>query len=344
MKKYKNKISEDEGALGKDATSGSKDTSSTTSKPPAATSSSTGVNPQGIMYVKTKDLTKPMMVRSIEAAKKNKVSIQVVETNMKNTKMKLEYISEVIDSETGEISKPFTINNKKYQMVRAINPNKEKVMGVYCMDEMDEDGTNKIYEISEFEETIAKKYIDEEGVVEPDAPEKSTLNPYPLAEEKPSFAGYKHFIVNEKTGKARKFKTIEELAKAQMLEGEKYMGIREFKKFVDETLFGASRKQNVNEVMPTDGESDEEMHAKAQKLMTMIGKRVPSNVIDTIKTNKVAQREVIAAFAELIGVPRNGLSQLVTGIRDIAKNAGQSKEPAPEPVKESRIIKIKDIK
>ena len=272
---------------------------------------------------------------------------------MKTPSLKLEYISDVIDSKTGQISKPFTIGTKNYQMVRAITPNKEKVMGVYCIDEMDEDGLNKIYEINEFEENIAKKYLDETGVAEPDAPEQATLNPYPLEEkekendEHPSFAGYKHFIVNPKTGKAKKFKTIEELAKAQMAEGEKYMSIREFKKFVDETLFGTTRKQNVNEVTPTGQETDDEMNAKAQKLMKMISKRIPSIIIDTIKTNKVAQREVIAAFAELVGVPRNGLSQLLVNIKDIAKNNQEinaTSTDKPAPVTERRIIKIKDIK
>ena len=56
-------------------------------------------------------------------------------------------------------------------------------------------------------------------------------------------------------------------------------------------------------------ESDEEMSAKAKKLMQMIQTKIPSGIIKTIKT-PVAQREVIAAFAEMIGVPRNGLSKL----------------------------------
>jgi hypothetical protein len=39
--------------------------------------------------------------------------------------------------------------------------------------------------------------------------------------------------------------------------------------------------------------------------MDEIKRRIPSNIIDTIKT-PVARREVIAAFAEMIGVPRTG--------------------------------------
>jgi len=336
----KNKIKEAEDAAAVT------DTSSTTSGTIPASATSTSPNPKGIIYVKSKDIKKPEIDKTIKKAKEYKLDVKIVENKINETPMKLEYLSEIKDSETGDVSKPFTIADKKYQMVRAMTPDRQKVMGVYCMDEVDGEGNNIIHDVKHFEENIAKKAIQETGVVEPDGPEAATLMGL---EEKdaPSFAGYKHFIVNEKTGKARKFKSIEELAKAQMGEDEKYMGIREFKKFVDESLFGNNRKQNVNEVTPTGQETDEEMNAKAQKLMKMIGKRIPSTIIDTIKTNKVAQREVIASFAELIGVPRNGLSQLLTGIKDIAK-ANQQKQATsgeqPAAVTEKRIIKVKDIK
>lgn len=253
----------------------------------------------------------------------------------------LEYLSEVIDSESGEISKPFKIDGKKYQMVRAITPNKEKIMGVYSFNEVDENGNAVIYDVNEFEKKLLNNKSNKTKHEKMEN-ENKTSN---------SFEGYKHFIVNPKLGKARKFKTIEELAKAKMDEGEKYMGIKEFKKFVDEALFGARKtiKENPEEM---DGQSDEEMHAKAKKLMDLISKRIPSNIIGTIKTNKVAQREVIAAFAELIGVPRNGLSQLIAGIKDIAKSQTGTQQSSQtdtsgqmnEGKKVIKKIKIKDIK
>lgn len=252
---------------------------------------------------------------------------------MKTGALKLEYLSEVMDSETGEISKPFTINGKNYQMVRAITPDRKKVMGVYCMNEMNEDGTNKIYEVGEFEEAIANKHLKKENTTE--------------SETKPNFEGYKHFIVNKKTGKARKFKSIEELAKAQMGEGEKYMGVKEFKKFVDEALFGAGKKSIVREEDTNDmGEGDEAgMQIKAKKLIDLIQKKIPSQTIQSIKSNKLAQREVIATFAEMIGVPRNGLSQLVGAIKDLAKPGQQQGQEAPvNESKKLKIIKKKDIK
>jgi hypothetical protein len=248
---------------------------------------------------------------------------------MENKSLRLEYLSEVMDSESGEMSKPFTIAGKNYQMVRAITPNKEKVMGVYCMDEMNEDGTNKIYDVKEFEDKIANKHLKKENTMET---EKTS----------PNFEGYKHFIVNQKTGKSRKFKSIEELAKAQMGEGEKYMGVKEFKKFVDEALFGTGKKSIVREEDADMTGNDEGMQMKAKKLIMLIQKKIPSQTIEQIKKNKIAQKEVVAAFAEMIGVPRNGLSQLIAGIKDLAKADGQQQAQAP--VTESRIIKVKDIK
>jgi len=348
--KNKNKIKEEDVTKGSDGTGDSPstdDTSATTDTSSPSKSISAKPSPEGTIYVKGAEMNKTKVKKAIEKAKQDKMDVKIVNESEMNTPMKLEYLSEIKDSETGEVSKPFTIANKKYQMVRAMTPDRKKVMGVYCMDEVDGEGNNIIHDVKHFEENIAKKAIQETGVVEPDGPEAATL--MGLEEKKEnSFAGHKHFIVNEKTGKARKFKSIEELAKAQMGEDEKYMGIREFKKFVDEALFGVNKRHSMTEVDDVTGnESDVEMNAKAQKLMKMIGKRVPSTVIDTIKTNKVAQREVIAAFAELIGVPRNGLSALITGIKDIAKGQQQTQEkPAEEPaaVTEKRIIKVKDIK
>jgi hypothetical protein len=125
---------------------------------------------------------------------------------------------------------------------------------------------------------------------------------------------------------------------------------------MNEKMFGSKKRgvETLTEISPTGEESDEEMNVKAKKLMEMIGKKIPTNIITTIKT-PVAQREVIAAFAELIGVPRNGLANLVSGLKDLAK---QSTEPIAEskimtknqlmeslkPNKVIRTIKIKDIK
>jgi hypothetical protein len=270
----------------------------------------------------TTDKTSDSMATQME---ESIIENEVIEPKDQET---IKYLSNVIDKNTGEISKPFTISDKKYQMVRGQKPSGEVVMGVYCFDDMGENGENVIHPIEYFEENIAKpmKEITSKNVKNDNS--KKSLG---LGE-------FKHYIVNEKTGKFRKFKSIEELARTNMGEEEKYMTIREFKKFFEGRVFG-SKKSIVSEVNPTGEESDEEMNIKAKKLMDMIKKRIPSNIIDTIKT-PVARREVIAAFAEMIGVPRTGLAELISGLKDLSKVDAQQSTNIQETKK---IIKVKDI-
>ena len=259
-------------------------------------------------------------------------------------KATIKYLSNVKDTDTGEISKPFTIDGKNYQMVRGVTPSKEIVMGVFCHDDMDEEGNNLIHPVDYFEKNIANQI---QASIE--QPVEAQLN----QPDSDTFEGYRHYFVNKKTNEVRKFKSIQELVQNQKLEEEDYMGVKEFKQHMNEKLFGTRKKSEVlNEIVPTGEESDEEMNIKAKKLMDMISKRIPANVIKTIKT-PVAQREVIAAFAELIGVPRNGLANLLTGLKDLAKKgvekpgSTQQQQPAQQdsttPLTEKRKITKKQL-
>ena len=244
-------------------------------------------------------------------------------------KATIKYLSNVKDEKTGEISKPFTIGGKNYQMVRGVTPEKNIVLGVYCLDDMGEDGENIIHPLDYFEENIIKPMSENVGMVGQDI------------QVADNYQGFKHFYVNRQTNEVRKFKTIEELLSHNKLDEEEYMGVGGLKKYMNEKLFG-SRKKNeefLSEVAPTGEENDEEMNIKAKKLMAMINKRIPQNIIKTIKT-PVAQREVIAAFAELIGVPRVGLGNLISGLRDIS-NPNQNK--TSEPISEKKIITKKSL-
>jgi hypothetical protein len=87
----------------------------------------------------------------------------------------IKYLSNVVDSNTGEVSKPFTISDKKYQMVRGKIPSGEVVMGVYCFDDMDSSGKNIIHPMEYFEENIAK-------------PMKEAMNKKNVAEEEFNYA------------------------------------------------------------------------------------------------------------------------------------------------------------
>jgi hypothetical protein len=363
--KNKNKIKEDDVTKGSDGTGdmpSKADTSATTDTSSSSKSISTKPNPEGTLYVKWDEENKTKVKQAIKNAKQNKMDVKIVNESEMNTPMKLEYLSEIKDVETGEMSKPFTIADKKYQMVRAMTPDRQKVMGVYCMDEVDDEGNNIIHDVKHFEENIAKKAIQETGVVEPDGPEAATLMGLEEKKETPSFEGHKHFIVNQKTGKARKFKSIEELAKAKMGEDEKYMGIREFKKFVDEALFGTRKKNRVEELTTqpggedltaqpsgkNKGVKDGKVVNSAKRLMDFIqaAPKVSDN-IERLKSakNPTAIAQVISLFAELVGVPKGKLSQVISSIKDTAKSGQQQQQAQePAPVTERRIIKVKDIK
>jgi hypothetical protein len=286
--------------------------------------------------LKKQDLANPTIQKSIQGLGQN-VNVTVVDEMIEpQDAATIKYLSNVKDPESGQIAQPFNISDKKYQMVRGVTPNKNIVLGVYCFDELNEDGSNMIYPVDEFENKIAKPMLEMEKLTtegENKSSESESLN---LGE-------FKHFVVNERNGKFKKFKTIPELAATTMLEDERYMGLQEFKKFFENRVFGAPRRKELSEVGLTGQETEEEMTIKAQKLMGLIQKRIPSNIIDSLKTNKIAQREVIAAFAELIGVPRNGLTGLVQGIKDLAKTNTQPQQA----VAENRIVKTikkKDIK
>lgn len=186
----------------------------------------------------------------------------------------IKYLSNVKDSNTGEISKPFTIGVKNYQMVRGITPSKEVVMGVYCHDDINEAGENMIHPMDFFEKTIAgpmkesgdfdyakaeREYHDQQdydAAIDAENSRKSMVSEPKKNEPKKEpdakqeslkLSEFKHFVIDNKTGKVRKFKRSDELAKANMTETESYMNLAQFKKHVDETLFGRKDKKELSE-------------------------------------------------------------------------------------------------
>jgi hypothetical protein len=307
----------------------------------ASTAKKTTVN------INKKDLGDPKVTSNIQKLGTN-VSVNVVDEQeveaviAPQDQATIKYLSNVKDVETGKTSEPFTIADKRYQMVRGITPSKEVVMAVYCFDDMNDAGENIIQSIEEFENNVAKPMLEKENVG---------------GEEKfeETYEGYKHYLVNKSTNEIKKFKTISEMLSCEKSGDEEYMSVGNFKKYMNEKLFGSSRRKSetLNEVGVTGEESDEEMNLKAKKLMDMITKRIPANIISTI-TTPVAQREVIAAFAEMIGIPRNGLSTLISGLKDISKqqsSVAESKRITKNQLLESmgtrdviKTIKIKDIK
>ena len=263
----------------------------------------------------------------------------VIEPQDKET---IKYLSNVKD-ERGNISQPFTIGDKRYQMVRGMKPSKEIVMAVYCFDDLNESGENMIHSVEHFDKTVAtpmremlEKTMTEELQDTNDEPKKTQPKAEPSSDDaRPATLGladYKHFIVNNKSGKFKKFKTIPELATYTMNEDEKYMGLSEFKKYFESKVFGNTRKTEAMQ-QPMDD------NAKADKFIQVIQSKITPQTIETLKSNKDAQEDVLVKFAELIGVDKSRLGSVQKNIKGLANN--------PQPVTENRVIKtikVKDIK
>jgi hypothetical protein len=182
----------------------------------------------------------------------------------------IKYLSNVKDSKTGKVSQPFTIGAQKYQMVRGITPAKEIVMAVFCHNEMDDAGNNIIHPIEHFEKNIIQPMMEKEVMAQQkpmfggDIEEK--VKPEPKGTDSLNLSEFKHYLVNEKTGKFKKFKNVVELAAAVMSEDEKYMSIKEFKRFFEERVFGGKAKRDevvINE-MVADGQAAPTAAAAAQ--------------------------------------------------------------------------------
>ena len=106
--KNKNKIKE--GAL--DVGIQSYPTTSSQTSSPTSASKTNGAN----INIKKKDLADPNVQKDL--SKMKGANVNVVESGAEEPKS-FKYLSEVKDAETGEISKPFTINGKKYPEISA---------------------------------------------------------------------------------------------------------------------------------------------------------------------------------------------------------------------------------
>ena len=263
------------------------------------------------------------------------VSVNVVDENAviePQDQATIKYLSNVKDGKTGKVSQPFTIGDKRYQMVRGINPAKEIVMAVYCFDDMDDAGENMIHSLEEFEAKVAKPMLEASK-----APIEEDGYDYASAEreyhDKEAFIdylnlrdleGYKHFFVNIKTGAVTgKFHSTKEMMKSGQKLGpdEDYMDARTLKKF----RFGDYFKSDVNEADSTDGTDVNKLQADVKKLSKLIKDKFS---VALSKLDKpIEQVQFLQAMANEIGVPMNKLSTLLSSFKDIA-TTGQEEQPA----------------
>lgn len=103
-------------------------------------------------------------------------SVREDDTIKPQDKATIKYLSNVKDSKTGDVSKPFSIGGKKYQMVRGTNSKNEVVMGVYCHDELNEGGDNIIHSLDYFEKNIAQPMKERMEMVNDKGPAEQGLS------------------------------------------------------------------------------------------------------------------------------------------------------------------------
>ena len=264
-------------------------------------------------------------------------------------KATIKYLSNVKDEKTGEISKPFTIGSKNYQMVRGVTPEKNIVVGVYCLDDVGEDGENIIHPMDYFEENIIKPMSENVGMVGQDIQVVDDGYDYSTHEreyhDKNSFIDYlnlsdiepifKHFFVNTKTGDiVAKFKNTKEMIKSGIKLGpdEDYMDVKALKRFRVGDYFKSGISEG--ELSPEDANTNvEKLQSDVKKLANLIKNKFGMYLSKLDKP--IEQAQFLTAMANEIGVPLNKLSGIINTYKDIAKT--------DNPVSENKIITKKSL-
>lgn len=294
----------------------------------------------------------------------------------------IKYLSNVVDNKTGEISQPFTIGAQKYQMVRGMGADKQIVLAVFAHDETDDNGENIIHSIEEFEKNIAipmREKLELESMGEPSL-QGADIQTTPDVQEtkkETTYEGSRHFFVNEKTKGIRSFKSIKEMLECGKSDEEKYMGLSEFKKHMNEVMFGKRKK--INEL------GDEPVDAAAQPADASAQGGNNSNIPQEINNQHILPQvniaieqmikrvkpymnkidddkkkvQFIAALVEMLHISDEWKGKLATSIKSVFKQAapvaappmGESKVITKNQLMESlntkkviKTIKVKDIK
>jgi len=291
------------------------------------------------------DLDNPAISKSSSSSSSSNTSMAIQMENVDaqitpQDKATIKYLSNVKDSNTNEISKPFTIGEKKYQMVRGMTPEKNIVVGVYCFDDVDDNGENIIHPMDYFEENIANPMKETMGMQGQDIK---------VAEED-TYQGFKHFLVNKRTNEIRKFKTIEEIFSSNKLDEEEYMGVVSFKKHMNEKLFG--RRKKMNEL---DSDPAKEMDLEeAKQLAIIVIKALQNNSAISAKlkrvynsTNVQVKQTLVDYFIKAIGMNPNQIGKYVKTVRDTGKDLKnkdmQASKATEQPITEKRVINKKSL-
>jgi len=274
----------------------------------------------------------------------------------------IKYLSNVVDANTGQISKPFNIGDKSYQMVRGIDPTKTVVMGVMCLNDMDDNGENIIHPVDYFEETIARPMKEAMGMMGADIQPKPTEEDYDYSGEELAYhdrqewddyvnlrdvAGYKLFFVEPKSGKIiAKFKNITDMLKSgiKLEDGQKLVNKRKLMAIrAGETIREAIKLEEIT----ADGINTDKLKGDVKILVDKMSKMF-GNYFAKLDTD-LEKGAFLKAIAQIVNVPDTKIASIVKTYRDLAKDydqtgATQAKPAVTESKKVLKVIKVKDIK
>lgn len=281
---------------------------------------SNGGEEKTVVNIKKTDLGDSAVTTNLKKLGDN-VNVNVVDEDVdvlsnQETKEVIKYLSNIKDSESGEISQPFTIDGKTYQMVRA-KKGKETINGVYSHD-LNETGENVIHSVEDFEANIANpmREIDVQPSVDiQDTPQQveAGLMEYLNLND---LAGFKHFFVDIDSGNVSgKFKTTREMMDSGQKLGEKevYMERATLKKFRMSDFFKSDMTENVEGGVI----DNEKLKSDVKKLTNLIKDKFS---VALSKLDKPAEQvQFLQAMASEIGVPLNKISTLMSSFKAIGQ-------------------------
>jgi len=263
----------------------------------------------------------------------------------------IKYLSNVIDKQSGEVSKPFTIDNKKYKMVRGQHPTKGVVVGVYCCDELNEDGDNIIHLSEYFEESVIKPIMERDGIQKPideehlsdDNNNEDLMGHFNLDD----LGKGRLFFIEKGTGKViASFRDIKELATYGVKLGDN-------EKLVNRKQLKAIRfSSKIKEQLSTHGLDEAIDTDKLQGDVKLLFDRMINKFGNFFsKLDKdVEKATFLTKVAELLKIDSTKLTPLVNKFKGIANSSDDNATPdVSSEINESKrnvikTIKIKDLK
>jgi hypothetical protein len=248
-------------------------------------------------------------LNSASATNTSPTTTTLEEDDVIGTPQVLKYLSKMID-ESGSASKPFSINGKTYQMVRAMDPNRNRVPAVQCLDT-----PQLLYSVDDFDRQIATPARDAEMAVTEEQPIQNDNTKAIDYLNVDDLNGSRHFFVNKKTGEVvAKFPNTSEMIKSgiSLSEDEDYMDAKTLKRH---------RLRRMLDSNDQDLEEDVNL-GKLQQDVKRLSKLIKDKFVialDKINT-PIEQSQFLVAMANEIGVPFTKLASIISSFKDISKD------------------------